>query len=187
MRLVEKVHLALAETLRTGDVAVDATVGNGHDLLFLCRLVGTTGKVHGFDLQEEALTSSRRRLQEAGVLDRCLLYHEGHEGMSDVLPQEIRRRTQAITFNLGFLPGSDKSVVTRPSTTIAGLEASTEWLAPNGLLAVTTYRGHPGGSEEARAVEDHCSNLSTEKYAISTETTGGDMSSPLAFLVRKKS
>ena len=187
MRLVEKVHASLAEVLRAGDVAIDATIGNGHDLLFLCRLVGTSGMVHGFDLQEDALASSKRRLKEAGMLDRCTLYHAGHENMAVILPPETRRRTQAITFNLGFLPGSDKSIVTRPSTTIAGLKASAEWLAPNGLLTVTTYRGHPGGREEAQAVEDHFSALSTQDYEISTETTGVDANSPLAFLVRKKS
>ena len=32
MRLVEKVHHAMMETLRPGDIAIDATAGNGHDV-----------------------------------------------------------------------------------------------------------------------------------------------------------
>ena len=31
----------MRRTLREGDVAVDATMGNGHDTQFLCELVGT--------------------------------------------------------------------------------------------------------------------------------------------------
>ena len=186
MRLVEKVHAALVEVVGDGDLAIDATIGNGHDLVFLCRLVGKAGKVHGFDRQEDAHASSKRRLGKADMLNRCVLHQAGHERMREILPPETCRRTRAITFNLGFLPGSDKSVTTRPLTTIAGLKTSTEWLAPNGLLTVTAYRGHPGGKEEAQAVEEYLNKLSTKDYEISTETTSADASAPLAFLIRKK-
>ena len=48
-------HLAaryMEDILREGDVAVDATMGNGGDTAFLCKLVGKTGPV----------TCSRKRL-----------------------------------------------------------------------------------------------------------------------------
>ena len=33
----------LRRTLQDGDAVVDATMGNGHDTLFLCSLAGETG------------------------------------------------------------------------------------------------------------------------------------------------
>ena len=50
---------ALARHIRPGDTVVDATMGNGHDTCFLAELVGETGRVIGFDLQPDAVESSR--------------------------------------------------------------------------------------------------------------------------------
>jgi predicted methyltransferase len=43
--------LPRARSLQAGDVAVDATAGNGHDTLFLAEAVGPTGRVHAVDVQ----------------------------------------------------------------------------------------------------------------------------------------
>ena len=55
MQMVERVHEFLSEYLKPGDRAVDATAGNGWDTLKLCELVGDSGKVYAFDIQEEAI------------------------------------------------------------------------------------------------------------------------------------
>ena len=39
------------QVLRPGDMAVDATAGNGADTLALARMVGPDGVVHGIDVQ----------------------------------------------------------------------------------------------------------------------------------------
>lgn len=39
----------LRQVVQPGDTVVDATLGNGHDTLMLCELVGETGRVIGFD------------------------------------------------------------------------------------------------------------------------------------------
>ena len=36
--------------LKEGDVAVDFTMGNGHDTAFLSKTVGPTGRVYAFDI-----------------------------------------------------------------------------------------------------------------------------------------
>ena len=51
-------HFILSH-LGVGDVAVDFTMGNGNDTLFLSRTVGESGRVYAFDIQEEALASTR--------------------------------------------------------------------------------------------------------------------------------
>ncbi|MFP6901115.1 MAG: class I SAM-dependent methyltransferase, partial [Opitutales bacterium] len=91
MRLVEKVHAELAKALRPGDLAIDATAGNGHDVAYLAALVGESGKVHAFDLQQVAMESTERRLKERGLLDHCSLHQVGHEHLAETLPPEIGR------------------------------------------------------------------------------------------------
>ena len=55
----------IEKALHEGATAVDATLGNGHDALWLCGLVGGTGHVYGFDVQAEAVERSRRQIAEA--------------------------------------------------------------------------------------------------------------------------
>ena len=45
-------HAFLAEVVTKEDVVVDATMGNGHDTLFLAKLVK---QVYAFDIQEQAV------------------------------------------------------------------------------------------------------------------------------------
>lgn len=55
-------HELLREVVVTGDYVVDATMGNGHDTLFLAQLVGENGKVDAFDIQEAALLATKEKL-----------------------------------------------------------------------------------------------------------------------------
>ncbi len=146
-RLTTLARDAVAARLATGDRAVDATVGNGHDLHFLAGAVGADGHVWGFDIQEGALCGARRRLP-AHLQHRVTLLHHGHEHMG----AHVAPGVAAIMFNLGYLPGGDHSVTTRVDTTIAALEAALGLLAPGGCISVLAYTGHPGGREEAQAV-----------------------------------
>ncbi|EKO38878.1 MAG: Putative rRNA methylase [Solidesulfovibrio magneticus str. Maddingley MBC34] len=149
----------LAEVLRPGDLAVDATVGNGHDTALLARLVGPSGLVHGFDVQAEAIESAGRLLAAVGLAERVRLYALGHERLAEVLPQADHGRAAAVVFNLGYLPGGDETRVTRPETTLAALEASRKILAPGGVIALACYGGHSGGAEETQAVAAWCRSL----------------------------
>lgn len=149
----------LATALSPGSVAVDATVGNGHDAVFLAGLVGEAGVVHGFDVQAAALDAARNLLARAGLAGRVRLHHAGHEQLGEVLPEAHRGRVGAVVFNLGFLPGGDEGLVTRPETTLAALEAARTVLAPGGVVSVVCYTGHPGGAAEAGQVERWCQAL----------------------------
>ena len=144
----------LAAVIGAGDYTVDATVGNGHDTLFLAGLVGDTGHVWGFDIQPAALENTRRQLAEHGLSRRVSLVEAGHEHLEQHLPVQARGKLAAVMFNLGYLPGSDKQVTTRPDTTLAALQAALANLRPGGLLSVLAYRGHEGGLIEAGLVED---------------------------------
>lgn len=50
-----------------------------------------------------------------------------------------------VAFNLGYLPGGDKTMITKSETTLLGLEAAERVVAPGGLISLLVYVGHPGG------------------------------------------
>ncbi len=153
MLVTEWAWVGVARVLEEGDLAVDGTVGNGVDTLFLAECVGATGTVVGFDLQEEAIRIARGRLEAAGVAERCRLFRESHAGLRERMEAEFPgRRAKAIMFNLGYLPGGDKTVTTRVESTLAALEGALGVLAPGGLMSVVLYPGHAEGKREAEAV-----------------------------------
>lgn len=159
-------HTLATGALQAGDVAIDATIGNGHDTVALARAVGTEGTVHGFDVQETALTHTRERLVSAGLADRVALHRMGHEQMADHLPSRLHDAIGAVTFNLGYLPGSDSSVTTAPETTVAALNATKRLLRPGGIATVVLYTGHEGGAAEAEAVEAWAAKQPQERLQV---------------------
>lgn len=166
-RAVEFSHLLIRERLYPGDTAVDATAGNGHDTHFLAQLVGDDGMVFAFDVQQDALASARTRLERWGVPPQCFrFYQQGHETMREAIPAEFHGRIGAVLFNLGYLPGGDKTVVTRAETSLAALRASLELLRPGGVAVVVLYTGHPGGPEEACTIRDFASGLPPREYQV---------------------
>ena len=182
--LTQLAHQAIAEHLGAGDLAIDATVGNGHDTRFLAGLVGETGRVIGFDIQVEALNAARRLLAGDRLLERVQLLPVGHQAMGRHIPQDRGHRLQAVMFNLGYLPGGDKRIVTRPDSTLRALRQALDHLAPQGLLSLMAYRGHPGGMAEFEAVKDFLGQLSPERFKVGTEYSGpAKQPGPVLFLV----
>lgn len=149
----------ISQVIGPGDVAVDATVGNGADTRFLSGLVGPAGRVFGFDIQRRALDEARHRLAKHGAADNVTLVHAGHEAMARHLPDEVVGNVAGVMFNLGYLPGSDESVITRPETTCAAIDAALTVMRPGGVASLIIYTGHPGGAEEAEAILEHCAGL----------------------------
>ena len=146
--------------LRPGAVAVDATMGNGQDTLWLCRLVGETGRVYAFDVQQEAVNRTRERLAEAGVLDRARLHCTGHEHMAELIVEPV----DAVMFNLGWLPGAEHIVTTRTETTLQAVDAALQILKPDGLMTICVYPGHEEGARELGALLDWAKSLDPKKY-----------------------
>ncbi len=155
-------HLFLRERLGLGDRVVDATCGNGHDTLFVARLVGQLGRVWAFDIQEQALTATRTLLADNGCLAWVNLLNEGHEGLDELVDEPV----QAVVFNLGYLPGGDKTCVTRPDSTLSALVQATRVLVPGGIIVITIYTGHTGGDEEGAAVEAWAASLLPQEYIV---------------------
>jgi ubiquinone/menaquinone biosynthesis C-methylase UbiE len=155
-------HFFLNGKVQPGDRVADATCGNGHDTLFLARLVGEGGKVWAFDIQEDALANTRLLLEEAGCLARVELVAAGHERFDEFVVEPLK----AAVFNLGYLPGGDKNIITRSHGTLAALEQAARLLIPGGVITVCIYTGHPGGAEEGEAVEKWAATLPTTDFNV---------------------
>lgn len=153
-------HIFMESFVHEGDNVVDATCGNGHDTLALAGMVGPGGHVWGFDIQGQAIVETGRRVSEAGYADRVTLLQVGHEEIGRHLQDPVK----VVLFNLGYLPGSDRTITTRPETTVAALDQSLQLLVTGGIVMVTVYPGHSGGSAERQAVDKWAARLESRKY-----------------------
>ncbi|MFF2481873.1 class I SAM-dependent methyltransferase [Paenibacillus sp. NPDC058071] len=156
LSVLSMAHKWIAERTLPGDTVIDATAGTGVDTLALARLVGAKGCVYAFDIQQDALDRTRDRLstaEDAERLGEVRLLLSSHDRMAEAIPPGALGRAAAVMFNLGYLPGGDPSVITKPATTIAALESALALLRPGGILTCVLYPGHAGGDGEALEVE----------------------------------
>ena len=172
-RPLEIAHDFLAQVITPEDVAVDATMGNGHDTLFLAKLAK---QVYAFDIQEQALEKTSQRLQEAGLTNVDLIL-QGHETVDQFVTE-----VKAAIFNLGYLPSADKSIITQPQTTIESLDKLCQMLINGGRIAIMIYYGHEGGDVERDAVLDFVSQLPQQEYTATIYRTLNQINNP-PFLV----
>ena len=138
--------------LTEGSIAIDATCGNGFDTMFLAGQVGRSGIVYGVDIQERAIETSQKKLYEADLLPQCRLVVGSHSHLTSIIEPAHVGRISVVMFNLGYLPLGDKSIVTKPETTVNALEQAVELVRPGGLVTILAYPGHAGGLEEANCI-----------------------------------
>jgi SAM-dependent methyltransferase len=171
--------------LFNGALAVDATVGNGYDALFLAHRVGPKGKVLGFDVQKAALAGARELLKFVGSMDRVSLIHDSHSRLANYLPAGAL--IEGAMFNLGYLPRGNRQIITRPETTVTALRSVLENLAKDGRVTLLVYRGHEGAIPEYQEVRRFLEQLPDVEWLVEELVSTSD--SPIAprlFRVRKK-
>lgn len=177
-------HLIIRQFVTTGAHVVDATCGNGHDTLLLAERAGPTGRVWAFDIQTGAIEATAARLDAAGYRGRVDLVQAGHESMTEHCPGPVR----AVVFNLGYLPGSDRTVITRPDSTLTGVDQSLSILEPGGITAITLYPGHAGGGQESNLLEARLAQLSPAGFHVwRMAQTNAPGSAPYLILIQKAS
>ncbi|MFJ7731047.1 class I SAM-dependent methyltransferase [Lysinibacillus sp. NPDC097231] len=161
-RVLQYAQQLIKDTVKEGDTVVDATAGNGHDTLFLAQLVGDEGQVYAFDVQKSAVDATLHRLLDNGLEHRALVLHRGHEEVA----KYVYKQVAAAIFNLGYLPGSDHDIITKPNTTIQSIQDLLKLLKIGGLIVLVIYHGHPGGKEERDAVIEYVSQLSQKHVHV---------------------
>ena len=137
----------IRQQVQEGDFCIDATMGNGNDTLLLSQLCGESGKVLAFDIQEQALTATQKRLNAGHVPENYRLLLESHANMAEyATPDSV----SCIVFNFGYLPGGDHSLATRGKTSIQAL----------------THSGGDSGFEERDQILDWLKNLDPHQYLV---------------------
>ena len=135
-------------------IAIDATLGNGYDTDFLSKIFN---KVYAFDVQKAAILNYKEK-----NIENVSLILDSHENFD----KYIKENVDCIVYNLGYLPGSDKSITTTKESTLKSLESGLNLLKENGLMIIALYSGHEEGKKEKKAVLSYCENLSKKKFGV---------------------
>lgn len=186
-RVIPFAHQLLEKAVSKGDIVIDATMGNGHDTVFLADLVGGEGKVYSFDIQKDALEATMEKLtskelQEAVSLNLC-----GHEHLKEIVPSMYHGKVTGAIFNLGYLPGGDKSIVTMAETTITAIEQLLQILSKEGIIVLVIYHGHPEGAIERDKLIAYVENINQqEAHVLRYQFINGINNPPFIIAIEKR-
>lgn len=187
-----KPHLAFAQSLwknrlNVGDQVIDATCGNGKDTLVLAGLClsPTKGKLYTIDIQIDAIEKSRRLLKEhldSALMERITFIHGSHAAF----PEEIAfKSVKAVIYNLGYLPGGDKSKTTLYESTIESLSKALILIQDDGFICVTCYPGHAEGKKEEEKVLQFASELDSKDWECSHHRWINRKASPNVLIISR--
>ena len=145
-------------------LCIDATCGNGGDTAFLCGITAPEGKVVGFDVQEAAIASTRKHLEQLGVpASRYELHCQSH---ADLLQVVQPGTADAVMFNFGWLPGADHAVFSTASSSIPALQAALEAVRPGGVVSAILYSGQVIGTDEKQTVLEYLRALPLKSFTV---------------------
>lgn len=180
-------HELTRRALRPGDVAVDATAGNGHDTVHLAEVVGHEGRVYAIDIQEQAIRATRHKVTTRAEDVDVRLLQQDHAALRQHVDAADVGEIGAVMFNLGYLPRADHDVKTTPETTLPALQSSLELLRPGGVVTVVLYTGHEGGPAEAEAVRQWSDALPQDEYRVlSYRFTNRENDPPRLIAIQKR-
>lgn len=180
-------HTLWDKFISPGDQVVDATCGNGHDTSYLAQavLTGEQGRVWAIDLQQRAIDTTAQLLKESlteAQLQRVDLVQGSHAPLPDAIePESI----QLIVYNLGYLPGADKTLTTFKESTLHSLQQALTLVKPGGAISVTCYPGHPEGKIEQEAVLEWASTLNPHTWCVLHHTWYNRNNAPSLLLIQK--
>jgi len=168
----------------TDGLAIDATCGNGKDILFLCETRKDDSKVIGIDLQSQAIAGTRKLLKAHGFSPK--LYEMDHSDMEKIIAGFEGTPVSAAIFNLGYLPGGDHRITTQPGSTLGAIRSLLARASKTLFrLAIVAYRGHPGGREEAQAVARLLWESTPNGFAFSQISCRESENTPLLFRLER--
>lgn len=180
-------HLDLAHSqwkhlLLPGDLAVDATCGNGHDTLLLAELVRPQegGWVIACDIQPEAIRKTQWRLG-GGYAHLVQFFHGCHTELSEIVGS---KKIKLLVYNLGYLPGGKKEITTQAESTIKSLQRLLPNIALGGAVSITCYPGHPEGKREEELLLDFLPSLSNQQWSCSYHRWQNRLASPSLILIQ---
>ena len=157
------IRKVIREHVKEGDLCIDAAAGRGNDTAFLCELVGESGHVLAFDIQEDAVNSTRELLEKKGFSSRGEVFLESHSEMARFAQPGT---VSCITFNFGWLPKGDHNIFTKKETSIPAIEAGLELLREDGIMTLILYYGKETGFEEHDALLEFLPTIDSSRYTV---------------------
>lgn len=156
-------HSFLSSHVKPGDLCIDATAGRGRDTVFLCRLVGDSGRVLAYDIQKDAVDETAALLEKEHLSHIGQVFQKSHDCMAeDAKPGTVR----AIVFNFGWLPGGDHNIFTRAQTSIHAIEQGMKLLTPDGVMSLSIYYGKENGTSERDALLSYLSSIDPKTATV---------------------
>ncbi|MGT2933213.1 tRNA (mnm(5)s(2)U34)-methyltransferase [Streptococcus catagoni] len=176
-RPIDLSHDFLSEIVTKDSILVDGTMGKGNDTLYFAPLVK---QLFAFDIQKEALEITRKKIEDKAYKNVQLIL-DGHENLDHYVD-----KVDAAIFNLGYLPSADKSIITKPHTTIEALEKVLARLSKGGRIAIMVYYGHQGGQKEKDALMDYLSQLDQKEVTVMTYKAINQVNTPPFLIMIEK-
>lgn len=156
-------HRFIKSHVCPGDLCIDATAGRGNDTAFLCELVGPAGRVMAFDIQPEAIESTRLLLEARSLSDRASLILDSHANLAQYAGAGT---VSCITFNFGYLPGGNHQIATQAASSIAAIEAGLRLLKDGGVMSLCIYYGGDTGFEEKNALLAYLKTIDSKQFTV---------------------
>lgn len=167
--------------LKRGMCVLDATLGNGHDAVMIKSYIGDEGHLYGFDVQERALSISAEKLK---AFQNVSLFLASHDTVDQQIPKDV---LDAAIYNLGFLPGGDKTQTTQCMSSLLSIQKVLYLLKVGGVLSVTFYPGHHEGKQEAEVITAYLKSLDAKRYHVMSNCyTNQSEEAPFTIWVEKK-
>ena len=98
----------------------------------------------------------------------------------------MKEKINVGVFNLGYLPGGDKSITTLRETTLPAVDAALELLADDGIILIAIYPGHAEGEIEGKLLTEKLSQLDRKQICVSRFTILNSPTSPYFIAIEKK-
>lgn len=155
----------ISKIVKEGDLCIDATAGRGYDTVFLCGLVGESGRVLSFDIQQSALDSTAQLLANNGLSDRAELIFGSHANMDKYAE---KKSVSCITFNFGWLPGGDHNIHTVKSSSLEAVEKALSLIKHGGLISMIIYYGRENGFDERDALLEYVRSIDNSEFTVIT-------------------
>ena len=124
----------------------------------------------------KALVIDCRGVGAGGAITRDLVERYG----------EKAREADFLLFNLGWLPGGDKSITTLRESTMPAVEAAIELMDRDAILNIAVYPGHAEGDAEGRMLCDYLSGVSRHKICATQVKILNSPTSPYFIVIETK-
>lgn len=163
-KIVEFSHLVIKDYINSNNFyirCVDATCGRGEDTLFISNLLNDNGHIDAFDIQMDAINSTKQKLIDNNITNVDLF----NQSFTTINPENY----DLFVFNLGYLPGGNKTITTMHEDSLYIIRKIIDYipLNLNSLLVIAVYPGHEEGKLESDVIDELIKNLDSKIYLVS--------------------